>query len=103
MEKERIRLPFVSWFAYTMAIEFEAEKVKDQESFCILCLRRAQARCETLKIRYKIGSKKEETRTNLRRKIKNKIGEIWIECGQVQAYMVYYKQQKRRFAQGCHS
>ena len=33
MEKERIRLPFVSWFAYTMAIEFEAEKVKDQESF----------------------------------------------------------------------
>jgi|UniRef100_UPI003FF0AAD9 hypothetical protein len=33
MEKERIRLPFVGWFAYTMAIEFEAEKVKDQESF----------------------------------------------------------------------
>ena len=31
--KERIRLPFVGWFAYTMAIEFEAEKVKDQESF----------------------------------------------------------------------
>ena len=33
MEKERIRLLFVGWFAYTMAIEFEAEKVKDQKSF----------------------------------------------------------------------
>lgn len=57
MEKERIRLPFVGWFAYTMAIEFEAEKVKDQESFAF-CAGTGTARCETLKIRYKIGSKK---------------------------------------------
>lgn len=57
MEKERIRLPFVGWFAYTMAIEFEVEKVKDQNLLHFVPAR-AQARCETLKIRYKIGSKK---------------------------------------------
>ena len=71
MEKERIRLPFVGWFAYTMAIEFEAEKVKDQESFAFCAgTGTGQVRDPENPLENRLA--KEETRTNLRRKIKTK-------------------------------